>query len=605
MSAHDLDLASDTEQPDRPSADVAGHTGAVVSHDPEEPAEPDQAGERPQRAVLYLRVSSPSQVKTDYDPEGISIPAQREACQRKAEQIGAEVVEEYVEPGRSATSMAKRVVFQSMLERIKTERDIDYVIVYKLSRLNRNRIEDGMVVLTLQQHGVALVSATEHIDDTPTGQLMHGILAAFNQFRSAEDGADISYKMGAKARKGGTLGRAPLGYLNQRDRSEGRNIGTVAIDPERGSLVRLAFELYATGDYTIDELAEALAERGLRTRPGRHPIGPVSTSKLGSMLADRYYIGYVSYKGEEFVGKHPPLISRDLFEQVQAVREQRSGAGVRQRRHHHYLKGMLWCGACHDQGRESRMIIQRAVGRRGGEYFYFFCRARQEGVCASRYVNVELVEDAVAAHYWTIRFTPEFMASVHDQVSQAVEDESSATRLLKEHLEKEVARLDLQEENLLDLVADGDVTSGKARERIARIRRQRSHLEEQMDRSGDRLDAGAELIRATLDLLLARPERIYHSANPEDRRLLNGAIFERLYVYEDTVTEHVLQPVISDLVEAQELLATADARKGLAKVRPGEDQAGGRLLAAALVGGGSSKGVMVGDEGLEPPTSSV
>ena len=38
------------------------------------------------RAVFYLRVSTTSQVKTDYDPEGISIPAQRAACQRKAEQ---------------------------------------------------------------------------------------------------------------------------------------------------------------------------------------------------------------------------------------------------------------------------------------------------------------------------------------------------------------------------------------------------------------------------------------------------------------------------------------------------------------------------------------
>ena len=85
-------------------------------------------------AVLYLRVSTASQVQTDYDPEGISIPAQRVACERKAEQMGLTVVGEYVEPGRSATTIAKRPVFQQMLERIKHERDVDYVIVYNLSR---------------------------------------------------------------------------------------------------------------------------------------------------------------------------------------------------------------------------------------------------------------------------------------------------------------------------------------------------------------------------------------------------------------------------------------------------------------------------------------
>ena len=56
-------------------------------------------------AVLYLRVSTTSQVQTDYDPEGISIPAQRLACQRKAEQMGLTVIADYVEPGRSATTI--------------------------------------------------------------------------------------------------------------------------------------------------------------------------------------------------------------------------------------------------------------------------------------------------------------------------------------------------------------------------------------------------------------------------------------------------------------------------------------------------------------------
>ena len=90
----------------------------------------DQPGTR---AVIYLRVSSAGQVKTDYDPEGISIPAQRVACQRKAEQLGLAIVDEYIEPGKSATEMTKRVAFQQMLARVRSARDVDAVIVYKLS----------------------------------------------------------------------------------------------------------------------------------------------------------------------------------------------------------------------------------------------------------------------------------------------------------------------------------------------------------------------------------------------------------------------------------------------------------------------------------------
>jgi DNA invertase Pin-like site-specific DNA recombinase len=157
-------------------------------------------------AVSYLRVSTLSQVHTDdRDPEGISIPAQRLACERKAEQMGLTLIGEYVEPGRSATTIEKRPVFQEMLTRIKNERDVGHVIVYNLSRLNRNRVDDVKVLMAMRSLKVTLVSAQEHIDETPAGQLMHGILAAINEFRSSSDGADIRYKMGQKLRRAGQL----------------------------------------------------------------------------------------------------------------------------------------------------------------------------------------------------------------------------------------------------------------------------------------------------------------------------------------------------------------------------------------------------------------
>ncbi len=86
------------------------------------------------RAVIYLRVSSDGQVKTDYDPEGLSLPAQREACKRYAERHGAVVVREYVEPGVSGGSLLKRVSFRRMIEETADQRDVDYVIVWSVSR---------------------------------------------------------------------------------------------------------------------------------------------------------------------------------------------------------------------------------------------------------------------------------------------------------------------------------------------------------------------------------------------------------------------------------------------------------------------------------------
>jgi site-specific DNA recombinase len=55
------------------------------------------------------------------------------------------------------------------------------------------------------------------------------------------------------------------------------------------------------------------------------------------------------------------------------------------RHHHHYLKGTLWCAACHAQGTDSRLILQRTVGSHGSEYLHFFCIARQSRLCDSSY----------------------------------------------------------------------------------------------------------------------------------------------------------------------------------------------------------------------------
>ncbi len=154
---------------------------------------------------------------------------------------------------------------------------MDVVLVYKLSRLHRNRYDEANTMMMLQQHDVTLVSATEQIDSTPVGQLMQGILSSFNQYRSAEDGADISYKLGEKAKKGGTVFRAPLGYENVGVRVEDREVRTVQFDKERAPLVTIAFELYASGKYSIPALADELTARGsqpaqrVHVRPVRYP----------------------------------------------------------------------------------------------------------------------------------------------------------------------------------------------------------------------------------------------------------------------------------------------------------------------------------------------
>jgi hypothetical protein len=362
------------------------------------------------------------------------------------------------------------------------------------------------------------------------------------------------------------------------------------LDPERAPYIESAFELYASGDYSIDRLADELARRGLRTRPGRYPAGLVSTSTLNVLLRDPYYIGYLTYKGELIRGRHDPLVSDEIFDRVQAVLESRSGSGARQYRHYHYLKGSLWCGKCHEEGFESRMIMQWAAGN-GGRYRYFFCKRKQKHMCDSRYAEGDAVEDAVLEFYGTLRFPSELADSMRKLMHETLDEEEHASKLLHQQLTSQLARLDTQEENLIELAADGEIPSTKIKQRLRDIKRQRDQVQGQLDHTDERLAVGAALIENAL-VLLSNPQEIYRSMGPEQRQLLNQAIFEKLYVYEDKVTDVVFNPPFDDLMRVREAHGVAAGRQ---KESPAFDTArdswGNHTgpLATALFGDGSTK----------------
>jgi DNA invertase Pin-like site-specific DNA recombinase len=230
----------------------------------------------PKFAISYLRVSTAGQAERGGGAEeGYSIPAQRDGNKRKAHSIGAIIGKEFVDRGTSARS-ADRPELQKMLEYIKDNKDrVDYLIVHKVDRLARNRGDDVDITRALGEAGVQLVSASESIDNTPSGMLLHGIMSSIAEFYSRNLSTEVKKGISEKVKNGGTPGKAPLGYKNIRDFDDrGRRDSRVVIDPERAPLVGLAFKEYAAGNWSLASLAEHLADLGLAT-----PVTPKLPAK--------------------------------------------------------------------------------------------------------------------------------------------------------------------------------------------------------------------------------------------------------------------------------------------------------------------------------------
>jgi len=231
---------------------------------------------------------------------------------------------------------------------------------------------------------------------------MHGIMATIAEFYSQNLSAEAKKGMTQKAKMGGTPGKAPIGYTNTRIQVEGREVRTVVIDEKRAPFVRWAFETFASGDWTVSSMTEALEEKGLRCKPTRKlPSKPLSRTRVHQMLRHPYYMGIVRWDGVHHPGRHQPLISRETWEAVQSVLDLRSSGKERPMKRTHYLKGMLRCGRC-----GSRLGVSLNKSHTGEPYPYFFCLGRQrKNGCLLRYLPVEIVELEVAKYWRRVRIT--------------------------------------------------------------------------------------------------------------------------------------------------------------------------------------------------------
>lgn len=183
-------------------------------------------------AVVYVRVSDPRQA------ENLSLATQLKACEEYCERQGFVVLERFREQGESAKT-ADRTELQRLLQYSRTNKGkVHFVVVFNLTRFAREKYDHFALRAHLKSLGISLRSATEPIDDTATGKLMEGVLAAFAQFDSDVRSDRTKAGMRAALELGRWTFLAPIGYLNA-PRWSGKSL---VEDPERAPLVRRAFD---------------------------------------------------------------------------------------------------------------------------------------------------------------------------------------------------------------------------------------------------------------------------------------------------------------------------------------------------------------------------
>ena len=573
------------------------------------------------RAVVYLRVSTKEQAERGGGAEGFSIPAQREACLRKADSLAAEVVDEFIDAGESAKT-AHRPELQRLL-RFLLDGSIQYVIVHKVDRLARNRVDDVEINVAIRKTGATLVSCTENIDETPSGALMHGIMSSIAEFYSKNLANEVIKGSVQKAKSGGTVGKAPTGYLNVRKWENGREIRTVEIDPLRGPLMAWAFEQYETHDWSLRTLLEEVTKRGLTTTTtARMSSKPLVLSHFLRLLRHPYYKGVVRYRGVEYPGSHEPLVSVETWNRVQQVLSAANTAGDKHKQHYHYLKGSVFCGECGE-----RLIISLSKNRHGTVYPYFICVGRQKkrSTCTQKAVLIDHVEALVEDHYATVQPTKELAERIETVLLDEIVMRRSESEQERGVQSQRLRRLTDERQRLLEAYYDNAVPRDLLKTEQTRITSAMEGAQGRLDALSAEYDVVETNLRRAIEFA-SNWHLAFLAASPKVRRQMNQAIFERINVHED-------RRVTSALAEPFKTLLSRETRQVVAEwsaiheARPDTNNVDDQWAQLSVnwseeveresvgVGmtnprtnemvGGLRVNYLVGTDGLEPPTSSL
>lgn len=336
------------------------------------------------RCVLYPRVSTEMQV------DGFSLDGQKNSLKRFADREEMEIIDIYEDAGKSGKSIEGRPAFKKMLYDIENGLEIDYILVYKLSRFGRNAADILNSLEHIQSFGVNLICIEEGIDSSQTsGKLLISVLSAVAEIERENIIEQTMNGRKEKARQGGWNGGfAPYGYY-LKDKQ-------LFIQECEAEAVRIIFDKYVNENIGFHKIANYLNLQGIpKIKRDNGTLSQWSTHFVRMIIDNPVYCGKISYgrrirekvKGSKneykqvpnknyiiAKGQHEAIVSEELWNKAH---EKREATGVKfpskiGRDRVHLLSGILKCPKCG----EAMYSNKHAWTNKDGTYkevFYYVC----------------------------------------------------------------------------------------------------------------------------------------------------------------------------------------------------------------------------------------
>jgi site-specific DNA recombinase len=437
------------------------------------------------KAAVYVRVST-----TEQASEGYSIRAQTDRLKAYCVSQGWDIFEIYIDDGYSAKD-TNRPNLERMMKHIE-QNLIDCVLVYRLDRLTRSVRDLYNLLETFDKFDCKFKSATEVYDTTTAmGRMFITIVAALAQWERENTGERIRMGMEQKAREGNwVINMAPYGYELDKENK------TLKINEKEALNVKRMFEYYLEGK-GVNAIAVELNRLQIRTKTN----AVWNDFKVKYILSNPTYIGTMRYNFRvnkenyfEVENTHPPIISKEIFNNVQSIRKSRRVIHPRAATSKFIFSGTAKCARC-----GGPLAGKYGNSKRGNKKYTsrsYYCSNSRLGECDQRHMSERYLETQFIKYLDTFDINPKIIEDI-THIDEIDDSKEKLNLLNKELKEIEKRRKKWQYAWVNEMISDEDfsVRIEEEKDKEDDLNKQLSSLQP----SGERMNTG-DLTEILLDI---------------------------------------------------------------------------------------------------------
>ena len=473
-----------------------------------------QQKEKPKNAVIYIRVSSKSQV------DNFSLESQEKTSKEYCARMELSVLKTFIGAGESAKTLDRKI-FQEMMRYCETHRkQISTVVVFRVDRFSRATADYLAMKSVLRKWGISLVSATEAFDNSPLGTFVETIAAAQGQMENEIRGEKTIIGMRTRALNGLWPGIASWGYINSKDKTIDK---LILPHPDRASIVHLLMEKRATGKYSYKELSNMVNKLGHTTRHGLK----MTKQLVAKIIKNPIYCGIITIPKlgvYNISGKHQAIVSVELFERANGLRRNNARRKLpRSRDNKDYpLRGII-CGGC-----GGSLSGGPSKGKMGKIYQYYSCI---KGDCEKRRsIKKDDLENDLTS--FLVELTPnnDFFDGLIEAVKLAHKKEISYVMTSEKRIQNQILGLETKKEQLLDLKLSGGMSNKDFITHNEKFNSKIKDLEKELSESASPELGVENVVESGVEFLKNLPEN-WKELDVKDLRVLRELLFGENLIY--------------------------------------------------------------------------